>query len=411
MKRISFLFFLLISFTMSKAQHYILGYEYWCDTIQSSHVFVPIAPQQQFLLDTSLSFPGVEKGLHSFHIRFQQSNGFWSQTSSGYFFKTGEAANTPGLIDAYRYWVEGEDTVVTVYLSTPVSPYNLTTSLDLSWVDKGPNYLYIQLRDEQQNWSIPAVDSFYKHSIPVANFYTDDTLVCSNDSVSFMNTSNDADLFLWDFGDGDSSNDENPVHYYQQPGYYTVTLTATDTTLGIDSTWVIDSVHVRPSAHASFSFNQSGLQVTFNNLSSNALSYHWDFGDSAVSMLENPVHTYQHDGNYTVILTVMDSCGISTDTQFVSMILFSEHTLTTDQISISRNSGQIRIHFLTGADNSVYSLIDPTGQILLTARLEHILPGQIETFSIAGLAQGIYYLRIVEDDKMLTRPLIVLSQQ
>jgi len=34
--------------------------------------------------------------------------------------------------------------------------------------------------------------------------------------------------WLWDFGDGSSSNEQNPVHAYSEPGTYTVTLTVTD---------------------------------------------------------------------------------------------------------------------------------------------------------------------------------------
>jgi PKD repeat protein len=52
-------------------------------------------------------------------------------------------------------------------------------------------------------------------------------------------------------------------------------------------------------------FNNS--PVRFNNLSNNAVSYSWDFGDGNTSTLVNPVHFYQTAGNYTVQLTVQNS--------------------------------------------------------------------------------------------------------
>ena len=70
----------------------------------------------------------------------------------------------------------------------------------------------------------------------------DDPVVDSNDPISsfqyeisadnflevtFSNFSQDANSYLWDFGDGNSSTDENPVHTYDAEGDYTVTLTAT----------------------------------------------------------------------------------------------------------------------------------------------------------------------------------------
>jgi PKD repeat protein len=53
--------------------------------------------------------------------------------------------------------------------------------------------------------------------------------------------------------------------------------------------------------------------VSFTNLSTNATSYHWDFGDDTESNLENPVKTYNQDGVYNVTLTATDENG-NTDT-------------------------------------------------------------------------------------------------
>ena len=57
----------------------------------------------------------------------------------------------------------------------------------------------------------------------------------------------------------------------------------------------------------------SNRTVTFNNLSSEATSYLWDFGDDETSTLVNPVKTYDNDGTYTVTLTATNANG-ETDT-------------------------------------------------------------------------------------------------
>ncbi|MFW5706360.1 MAG: PKD domain-containing protein [Bacteroidota bacterium] len=46
--------------------------------------------------------------------------------------------------------------------------------------------------------------------------------------VVFSNFSSNAETYLWAFGDGNTSTDENPVHTYAEPGVYEVTLTATN---------------------------------------------------------------------------------------------------------------------------------------------------------------------------------------
>lgn len=59
---------------------------------------------------------------------------------------------------------------------------------------------------------------------PVASF----TYVLDGLTVTFTNTSTNGDTYLWDFGDGNTSTEENPVHTYADNGLYTVTLTASN---------------------------------------------------------------------------------------------------------------------------------------------------------------------------------------
>ncbi len=383
--------FIIIFFTLTQSwsQNYVTAYQYWCDTNFTSHELVSVIPTRQLELNTTLDFPYAGKGLHMYNIRFFQSNSYWSQTVSGYFYKTGDTTISQGLIDAYRYWVEGIDTSVTISLATPVNPCDLLVSLDLSWVHKGSNYLYIQFRDLQANWSIASPDSFYKSSIPVADFITDDTLFCGEDSVHFVNLSNDADLFMWHFGDGDSSDLFEPIHYYSIPGKYTVTLSVRDTILGTDSTITFtDLIHIMPQATATFTYSQSFLDVTFTNTSTNGVSYYWDFGDDSSSTLSDPVHTYLHDGNYTVILYVMDSCSTHTDTQYVSMILQSA-TLPSDNGVIIKNG---LIQFNDDYDFCYVNVFTMTGQPLISEKLEHILRGTTFPLQESGFNTGIYLL-------------------
>lgn len=58
-----------------------------------------------------------------------------------------------------------------------------------------------------------------------------------------------------------------------------------------------------------FTYVADGLEVTFTDTSTNAVSYSWDFGDSATSSEKNPVHMYAADGAYTVKLTTTNAAG------------------------------------------------------------------------------------------------------
>jgi len=55
--------------------------------------------------------------------------------------------------------------------------------------------------------------------------------------VTFINTSENADSYIWDFGDNTKSTLENPVKTYTQTGEYTVTLSAKNNTTGTTKTY------------------------------------------------------------------------------------------------------------------------------------------------------------------------------
>ena len=52
-----------------------------------------------------------------------------------------------------------------------------------------------------------------------------------------------------------------------------------------------------------------GGNVTFTNLSENAVSYHWNFGNGNSATTVNPLHSYSSPGNYKVILSATNTCG------------------------------------------------------------------------------------------------------
>jgi uncharacterized repeat protein (TIGR01451 family) len=145
---------------------------------------------------------------------------------------------------------------------------------------------------------------------PTAAF-TAETPVCFGEQVVIDNTSvpgiPPATTYEWDFGDGTTSNEEEPgVHWYDAPGTYMITLTACNDA-GCDA--YSQEVEVLPLPEAGFSYSAVDLTVTFTNTSSNADAYWWDFGDGITSTLENPVHTYAAGGTYIVTLFAFGECG------------------------------------------------------------------------------------------------------
>jgi len=118
----------------------------------------------------------------------------------------------------------------------------------------------------------------------------------------------------WNFGDGQSSTEQHPVHVYERPGTYSVTLTATgsDGPKSLTKTSYINVIappttdlNIRPE----LAFVGELVQFT-DQSSPKPLTYLWDFGDGTTSPLESPVHAYAEQGIYTVTLTTSNQYGI-----------------------------------------------------------------------------------------------------
>ncbi|AKB51062.1 Cell surface protein [Methanosarcina barkeri str. Wiesmoor] len=150
---------------------------------------------------------------------------------------------------------------------------------------------------------------------PEANFSTNISSGPFPLTVQFTDTSQNAISLSWDFGDGNNSTAKNPVHIFYAVGTYTVNLTATNANGTKSKTADITVLDEEILPVANFTVNKTSgyypLTVLFNDLSQNAISLSWDFGDGANSTEQNPVHTYSAAGTYTVRLTATNANGTS----------------------------------------------------------------------------------------------------
>lgn len=137
--------------------------------------------------------------------------------------------------------------------------------------------------------------------------------------VTFTNASQDAQSYVWAFGDGQTSKEKNPIHAYAKAGTYKVQLTATNITKSntYSQNVTISQTDITPTAK--FSYNKNGLIVTFSNSSANAQSYKWEFGDGQTSTADNPSHTYSNYGTYNVTLTAINDSKSNATSQSITL--------------------------------------------------------------------------------------------
>lgn len=143
---------------------------------------------------------------------------------------------------------------------------------------------------------------------------------CATLSVAFTDlSSGPVTSWSWDFGDGGTSTAQNPVHDYTAPGTHSVSLTATSAACS-DSVTKTGFVTVSASPIADFTSDVTSgfapLTVSFTDLSGGSPSaWSWDFGDGGTSTAQNPSHTYDVAGTYSVTLTASNACGSDTITR------------------------------------------------------------------------------------------------
>ncbi|HRY97502.1 MAG TPA: PKD domain-containing protein [Bacteroidales bacterium] len=131
----------------------------------------------------------------------------------------------------------------------------------------------------------------------------------------FTNTSVNAGSFFWNFGDLSYSSLTNPVHTYNQAGFFLVTLSGlVPDAAGLDSCLLQDTALLEIPLLPRFSAVSGcpGDPVCFTDESvftagNNITSWSWNFGDSFTSSLQNPCHTYGAAGTYIVTLTIANS--------------------------------------------------------------------------------------------------------
>ncbi len=194
------------------------------------------------------------------------------------------------------------------------SPFPISLARTMAF--PGPGTYTIELLDSNQCGIATQVIQIVITSPPVADFLSDDT-ICEGAQIAFQNiSSNGANNFLWDFGDGTTSTSTNPNHFFQNSGNFTVSLTATIAggSLSCRSTVGKNIVVLKAPEAGVKLFTDQGcdsLLVNFqDSSSSDVTNWSWNFGNSTSSTLQNPGNVlYDTAGAFKVELTVSTNEG------------------------------------------------------------------------------------------------------
>jgi PKD repeat protein len=220
--------------------------------------------------------------------------------------------------------------------------------------------------------------------LPVANFNSNVTSGYAPLSVQFIDPSTNATKWNWDFGDGNTSTEQNPIHTYSSSWTNTVILTVsntngTDSKLGSITVLGKHAVVLPPVANFSSNFSRGFVpfSIQFADLSENATLLNWDFGDGNNSTEHSPVHTYSAPGSYTVTLAASNENG--TNSTFSTMIVLQTVLPVANFSSnITSSYAPLSVQFTDLSDNATGWNWDFGDEVNSTQQ------NPMHTYSIAG---------------------------
>ncbi|HPX75406.1 MAG TPA: PKD domain-containing protein, partial [Bacteroidales bacterium] len=145
---------------------------------------------------------------------------------------------------------------------------------------------------------------------PIANFEANQTSACGGITVQFTNNSQYATSYLWNFGDGTNSTEQNPTHTYSTPGNYTVSLTATNSE-GSDTETKTNYIKVFANPTLALTTTPETVDVTNNgsvtaDVNGGAIPYNYSWSNSGTGSQITGLSA----GTYCVTITDNNGCSV-----------------------------------------------------------------------------------------------------
>ncbi|MBL4658037.1 MAG: PKD domain-containing protein, partial [Flavobacteriales bacterium] len=251
-------------------------------------------------------------------------------------------------------------------------------------------------------------------------------VACTPPVASFTNTQNDLTAMFsdastnttswsWDFDDGNSSTNQNPTYTWAVPGTYNVCLTA-NSGCATDVTCSSVTVTTCTAVIAVFSSTDNSLTVNFTDMSANAGTWSWDFGDSTTSTLQNPIHTYTAAETYNVCLIASSACSSDTMCFTVTVVFVGiEDQVVGLNMEVYPNptDGILNVSIPLNVDKDVtFTIHNILGEIVFQAaqselNLTQTTTGQtLYTLDLGSLSNGTYMLQVQSQDNLFTEQVV-----
>jgi gliding motility-associated-like protein len=218
-------------------------------------------------------------------------------------------AFSPGPMDLYT-WDFGDGTLLTTSANNTSHVYNFFGNFVPKVILTDPAGCVIPVNGLDTIRIIGATVNFGLDK----KFYCDSGWVNFTDSTLFNDP---LTSYNWNFGDGTTSNIQNPSHYYTSPGIYSVSLNVTTQNACVDTftlenvVKIVESPLVRIDGDSVICVNDSLFHLgVFQRPDTSSVKWAWQFPNGNTSVLQNPLaQQYKNAGNFVVTTVATNSSG------------------------------------------------------------------------------------------------------
>jgi PKD repeat protein len=306
LERMKALFSVTLALLCSLSAHsqgQITGYEYWFDDNYIERVSSTLSPTASVELDLEVGVQDLSLGLHVYNVRFADDSGRFSSVLSQVFLCGG----SQNLIDAMEYWFDDEYEQATLVEFSPQLHHSFNSMVNVSALSDGLHRMHIRFRESGGFWSAANSDFIQKYGssssmlnqIKGYRYWLDDT---AESAVSI-----ELGVAVSPFELIETINMQPIPHGIHVTHYQFQDLS------GLWSVVLSDTIMKDPFPIAQFTASSThvcmGDSIQFFDLSLDADSVYWSFGDGEFVTQLNPFHVFDMPGAYDVALTAIDSAS------------------------------------------------------------------------------------------------------
>ncbi|MFZ6053429.1 PKD domain-containing protein [Halocola ammonii] len=250
-------------------------------------------------------------------------------------------------------------------------------------------------------------------SPPVTNFSWDDANSCDGLIQFTDNTENGPTSWEWDFGDGESSTTQNPIHDYGNGGTYVVQLTTTNE---FGSNTYQSIVEVPYQGIESINLLSSAVidePIFFEVQSQGVESWNWNFGDgnTAETTTPNASHTYSSVGTYQIAVSTEENVCFTSASIIINVV-------PTD---IEEHSGQFSVNIYPIPSNGLLNVEYPNQINLKEIRIFDSVGKEMSfdteasesgylTLKLSQRTSGLYIIQLTTSHGNVIRKRLILNQ-